>query len=536
MLIRYGLISLLLAISVLGSYPYAQSPGEVIGTTTLESQSWGSMGNKIAVDQFGGIHAVWMKTVSGNRPRYVYYNFRSEIDSAWVLGTAISEENGTGYATLDLMPGGEAIAGYHSADATPAHSKIALDAFRGFGLFTEYDVNPSDEYFYPHIARNVNSGRLHMITTSFTEDYALQYAYSTDDGATWSEYAFVDTADLMGYIIVASPISNKTAILYCKQSNSGEFYDVLYSESMDGIAWDFRYPINITQFTADDSLSVWTDIDAVYDYNDEIHIVYQAARVSGGDISLNGTQLRRWSEYIGHSVITTGSDSGCAQVADCLCLAQPNLGVDPDNNVLFAVWSEMSYDDVSAGGYSNGELYAAYAYNNGVWWSPKVNITNSPSPGCIPPECDCDIWASLAEKVDGRLHILFIDDKDAGANGQGIRTINPVMYLEVDTDILIPVSVNEENANYPLGFELLRAYPNPFNAKTTIDFRLAEPGDVELNIYDINGAKVKELVSAHMVAGKHTVEWNASGYGSGVYFVRIAAGMGSKTLKMVMIK
>ncbi|UCC80253.1 MAG: T9SS type A sorting domain-containing protein [Candidatus Zixiibacteriota bacterium] len=506
--------------------------------TTLESQSQGSMGNKIAVDQFGGIHAVWTKTVWGNRPRYVYYNFRSEIDSVWVHnpdGTAISAENGTGYVTLDLFLGGEMIAAYHSADATPAHSTMAIDAFRGFGIFTEYSVNSSDENFFPHIARNVLSCRLHMVTTLLENSFALQYTYSTDNGVTWSDYALVDTADLMGYIIVASPVSDKTAILYCKQDSTGEFYDVFYNESMDGIAWDFRFPVNITGFTADDSLSTWSDIDAVYDYNDDIHIIYLAAIVQGGDISLNSTQLRHWYQSTGHNVITTGSDSGCAQVADCLCVAKPNLGVDIDN-ILFAVWSEMDYNDVSAGGYSNGELYAAYSFDYGIWWSPKVNITNSSTPGCVPLECDCDVWVSLAEKVDGKLHVLYIDDKDAGAYGQGIRTINPVMYLEVDTDILIPVSVNEENAIYPFGFELLRAYPNPFNARATIEFDLAEPGDVDLTIYDITGARVEELVDAHMVAGRHSVEWDATGYGSGTYFARITTGTRSKTLKMVLIK
>jgi hypothetical protein len=480
-----------------------------------------------------------MKTGSGSRPRYVYYNFRSEIDSSWTHnpdGTAISAINGTGYVTLDLLSGGETIAAYHSADAIPAHPTVGIDQFRGFGIFTEFNLITSDDYFHPHIARDDISGRLHMIMTSFAEDYALQYAYSTDDGATWSDYAFVDTADLMGYIIVASPVSNKTAILYCKQSDMGEFYDVLFSESLDGILWEFRFPVNITQYTVDDSLSAWSDIDAVYDYYDNLHIVYQAAIIQGGDISLNNTQLRHWSENTGHNVITTGPDSGCAQVGDCLCLAQPNIGVAPYNNALYTVWSEMNYDDISAGGYSNGELYAAFSPNNGNWWLPKVNITNSPTPGCAPMSCDCEIWVSLAEKVDGRLHVLYIDDGDAGVGGQGIRTSNPVLYLEVDTDVLIPVSVNEENAVYPLGFELLRAYPNPFNARTTIELALSVPGDVELTVYNVTGAKVVTIRRPGLDAGRHSVVWDAADITSGVYFARMEAGGESQSIKMVLLK
>jgi hypothetical protein len=528
MLIRYGLITLLLPAVFWGS-----------------DQSAGAMGNKIAVDQFGGIHAVWMKGIGGIRPRYVYYNFRSEVDSSWTHnpdGTAISGVNGTGYVTLDLLAGGETIAAYHSADAIPAHPIVGIDAFRGFGIFNEYNVNPSvgsiiphiaRNVIIPHIARNVDSGRLHMITTSPDGAFALQYTYSADDGVTWSDYIWVDTADIMGYIIVASPVSDKTAILYCKQDITERFYDVFFSESVDGISWDFRYPINITQFTSNDSLSAWTDIDAVYDYYDNIHIVYQAALIQGGDISLNNTQLRHWSENSGHSVITTGPDSGCARVAGCLCVAYPNLGVNSDN-YLFAVWSEMDFNNVSAGGYSIGELYFSYSWDQGELWYPKMNITNSPTPNCPPGYCDSDVWVSLAEKVDDfTLHILYIDDNDAGdaGYGQGIWTINAVLYHQMHL-----LSLDDPGAELPAGFKLLRAYPNPFNASTTIEFALAEPGDAELTIYDITGSKVETIRRPGLEPGRHSVVWDAKEVASGVYFARMEVGEDSRSIKMVLLK
>jgi hypothetical protein len=480
-----------------------------------------------------------MKTGSGSRPRYVYYNFRSEIDSSWTHnpdGTAISAINGTGYVTLDLLSGDETIAAYHSADAIPAHPTVGIDAFRGFGIFTEFNLNSQDDFFHPHIARNVDSGRLHMITTSLAGAYALQYTYSSDDGATWSDYTWVDTIDIIGYIIVASPVTDKTAILYCKKNGNEEIFDVFYNEAADGISWDFRFPINITEFAANDSLSTWTDIDAVYDYNDNLHIVYQAAIVQGGDISLNNTQLRHWSENTGHNIITTGPDSGCARVGDCLCVAQPNIGVAPYNNALYTVWSEMNYDDVSAGGYSNGELYASSSDNYGVWWLPKVNITNSPTPGCAPMNCDCEVWVSLAEKVDGTLHVLYIDDNDAGVGGQGVWTTNPVMYLEVDVGDLVPVSADESGLVIPTGFEILHTYPNPFNARTTIEFALGEPGDAELTIYDITGAKTETIRRPGLEVGRHSIVWDAEDMASGVYFARLESGGESKSVKMVLLK
>jgi hypothetical protein len=457
MLIRYGLITLLLPAVFWGSVLYAQSPGVVIGTTTIENQSAGAMGNKIAVDQYGGVHAVWMKGIGGVRPRYVYYNFRSEIDSSWTHnpdGTTISGVNGTGYVTLDLLAGGETIAAYHAADDMPAHPIVGIDAFRGFGIFNEYNINSSRNYLYPHIARNVLSGRLHMVIASTNGAFELNYIYSTDNGVTWSDFTLVDTLDLLSHIIVASPVSDKTALLYCKKDSAGEYYNVFLNESVDGIFWDFRFPENITGYSAYDSLSTWQGIDALYDYDDNIHIVYQSAIIQRDIISLNSTQLRHWSLNTGHNVITTGPDSGCAQVANCLCVAYPNLGVNSEN-YLFAVWSEMNNNDVSAGGYSNGELYATYSWDNGESWFFAINITNSPSPGCPPSYCNSEVWISLAEKVDFFTpHVLYIDDNDAGdaGAGQGIRTTNAVLYLDARM-----VSADDPQTSIPSMFGLLRA-------------------------------------------------------------------------------
>jgi hypothetical protein len=372
-----------------------------------------------------------------------------------------------------------------------------------------------------------------MVIASTEGAFELNYSYSTDTGVTWSDFALVDTVDLLVSIIVASPVSDKTAVLYCKQDSTGEFYNVFYNESMDGISWDFCFPVNITGFTADDSLSAWQGIDAVYDYDDNIHIIYQAAITDGSNISLNNTQLRHWSENSGHSVITTGPDSGCAQVASCLCVAYPNLGVNSEN-YLFAVWSEMNNNDVSAGGYSNGELYTTFSWDNGESWFFTINITNSPTPGCAPMDCDSDVWVSLAEKVDFyTLHVLYIDDNDAGdaGAGQGIGTTNAVLYLDARM-----VSADDPQTSIPSMSGLLRAYPNPFNARTTIEFALAEPGDVELVIFAITGAKVETIQRPGLEAGRHSVVWDAKEVASGVYFARLEAGGESGSVKMVLLK
>jgi sugar lactone lactonase YvrE len=86
------------------------------------------------------------------------------------------------------------------------------------------------------------------------------------------------------------------------------------------------------------------------------------------------------------------------------------------------------------------------------------------------------------------------------------------------------------------------AAPNPFNPRTTIHFSMADPGVVDVVIYDVLGRRVRELVrNTHMPAGRQRVEWNGKGelgrgMASGVYLYRIEANGQSMTGRMVLLK
>lgn len=85
------------------------------------------------------------------------------------------------------------------------------------------------------------------------------------------------------------------------------------------------------------------------------------------------------------------------------------------------------------------------------------------------------------------------------------------------------------------------AYPNPFNPSTSIDFRVAQSGQVRLSIHDAAGRLVRILVETNMTAGEYTVRWNGVDSAgrrapSGLYFYRLAAGGYVETRKMVMLK
>jgi hypothetical protein len=88
----------------------------------------------------------------------------------------------------------------------------------------------------------------------------------------------------------------------------------------------------------------------------------------------------------------------------------------------------------------------------------------------------------------------------------------------------------------PLRFVLEQNYPNPFNPATRINFCIPDDKLVTLKIFDLLGREIAVLVNGKKQAGIHSVDWNAIGFPSGVYFYRLQAGSFTETKKLVLLK
>ena len=102
-------------------------------------------------------------------------------------------------------------------------------------------------------------------------------------------------------------------------------------------------------------------------------------------------------------------------------------------------------------------------------------------------------------------------------------------------------SLVDAPANVPSYTALSSAYPNPFNPQTTVAFNLAGDGFAELVIYNLQGAKVRTLVSENRIAGRHEVVWNGTDdrgqrVASGVFMARLKAGDKVDMKKLVLVK
>jgi spore coat protein A len=85
-------------------------------------------------------------------------------------------------------------------------------------------------------------------------------------------------------------------------------------------------------------------------------------------------------------------------------------------------------------------------------------------------------------------------------------------------------------------YNLDQNYPNPFNPTTNINFNIPASSFVSLKIYDSMGEEVGTLINQVIPEGKHTVNFDASGLSSGVYFYTLVSGNFIETKKMVLMK
>jgi len=93
-----------------------------------------------------------------------------------------------------------------------------------------------------------------------------------------------------------------------------------------------------------------------------------------------------------------------------------------------------------------------------------------------------------------------------------------------------------ESPSLPQTTELYQNYPNPFNPTTEISFDLQKEGHVNLTIYNSKGELVRTLFKGLKGQGMHTINFDASGLDSGLYFYKLTSEDDTITRKMLFLK
>jgi photosystem II stability/assembly factor-like uncharacterized protein len=143
-------------------------------------------------------------------------------------------------------------------------------------------------------------------------------------------------------------------------------------------------------------------------------------------------------------------------------------------------------------------------------------------------------WDALTRRIRLRASPLWRGSETitfTATDPQGQSDSDAATFSRVDQQ----KGESEEAEGLPLHTALSGNYPNPFNPVTHFRFEIADFGFVELKVYDVLGREVTTLVSEHLPPGRYTREWDARGYGSGVYFYRFETGTFSQTGKLILL-
>jgi hypothetical protein len=119
--------------------------------------------------------------------------------------------------------------------------------------------------------------------------------------------------------------------------------------------------------------------------------------------------------------------------------------------------------------------------------------------------------------------------------------LNPIYVIPLYGAIVVEdsvVAVEDTGCcdGLPEKFVLYQNYPNPFNSSTSVKYGLSQPDNVRIEIFDILGRLQDVIFSGEKSAGYHIVTWNADGFSSGIYYLKLTAGDLSETRKILLIK
>ncbi len=365
-------------------------------------------------------------------------------------------------------------------------------------------------------------------------DGAKDIIFGTKNDATGTRRLMAlrhDGSDVPGFPYTASdPISCNIAVGDLDNDGLVEMvffgkFGYLYAVRQDGTNYP-GFP-KLTGYTANDA---WVTSPALgdMDADGQLEIIY-APNYDG----LTGRLIVVDTDYVGGTsgnimngwpVVLPGSSEASPVVGD--------IDGDGSPDILHGI----------GGGNESApyNLYAFHANGQPVSGFP-ITLTGPLMNSCVITDLDWDQDVDIVYGGwDFKVHVwdmpfafnrANVPWPTFGAGNLRDGVILPLALVGVEDPVTVPSA--------PLLVE--RPYPNPFNPSTTIRLYSDGRGEVELDIYDVQGRRVRTLHSGVMAEGWHTLVWDGRddggrGQSSGMYLLR-ARGAGSVSVqKMTLVK
>jgi uncharacterized lipoprotein YddW (UPF0748 family) len=183
-------------------------------------------------------------------------------------------------------------------------------------------------------------------------------------------------------------------------------------------------------------------------------------------------------------------------------------------------WLEADWQQYDNGTLLPNKQYAIYRYKEGE----TFDINSSEHLLALVPVGTTSYNDRSGEQQAVYNYVVTTIDR-AGAESEASAAVS-IVYTDLDDDV----------ADIPDNYSLSQNYPNPFNPVTVIEFNIPVSQRVVLEVYNLLGQKVAVLQDGMLNGGTHSVNFDASRLGSGVYLYRMTAGSIVLTQKMTLIK
>jgi len=259
------------------------------------------------------------------------------------------------------------------------------------------------------------------------------------------------------------------------------YNETIYAGTDDGLVW-----------RSDDNGANWTNISGTLPMRWVTRVVPDPYDPGTVYVTFSGL---KWRDPQPHVFKSSDSGQNWSDISGNLPDAPVNaMAVDPENTSLLFVGTDVG---------------AFVSFNGGQSWQ----ILDKGMPAVVIN--DLKIHPESRELI-------------AGTHGRS-------MY-KLDISQLTGIS-GQQTAQTPAQCILYGNYPNPFNPLTHINYRVMRTAQINLTVYNALGQQVVTLVSERQPAGAYSVQWNAAGLSSGVYYCTLSAGQGAvQSSKLVLLK
>ena len=442
--------------------PSTNSPGNIIGNTYAEYQQTGALGRKIArsyppIEQ---THMVWLSWLTPeNLNLEIYYQVYETGYYVYAAGgIPASYQPNTSESSLGILPDNRVVIGNGpNFGLSNVYANIEFEMFPG--VFIEHPLLPDtlSGWYVNGMQTRFPATEVH--TGADTVIYILTSSYASGSGyLDLVLYRKVGEGDFdngqmiesmigcWAYTIVARQNTDSVAMIYFEypvDGGSDEWdRDIVYRLSTDqGLSWGPQ--ISISNYTPDSMWRANVDVSALWDYDGDLHVVWNAREKDSLHYWNYKCQILHWSTaHEQTSIITEARYSAeCPSNIYEMNAGKPSLSLCEGR--LYVIWTQYNnYDvlnDCSENGFASGELYISASDDHGLTWDTAVDLTNTRTPGCAPGDCESDIYPSMirygAEYADARdsLDIIYINDKDAGiaSHSEGNKTLNNVIHYRI---------------------------------------------------------------------------------------------------------